>query len=68
VTGVGYRRWFRRKAAEFGLKCWVAEVDRTTVEATLDGDTAPVAALVNAAVRGPRAAIPYWVSVKHVQQ
>ena len=66
VTRVGYRRWFRRKIREFGLTGSVANVDPATVEATLEGKTAPVAALVNAAVRGPRAAVPYWVAVDHV--
>jgi D-alanine-D-alanine ligase-like ATP-grasp enzyme/acylphosphatase len=66
VTRVAYRRWFKRRAKKFGLTGWIANADRTTVEAVLEGDTAPVAALVNAAVRGPRRALPYWVSVEHV--
>jgi D-alanine-D-alanine ligase-like ATP-grasp enzyme/acylphosphatase len=66
VTGVGYRRWFMRRAHEFGLIGRVTNVDRVTVQATLEGDTAPVAALVNAAVRGPRRAIPVWVAAEHI--
>jgi acylphosphatase len=66
VTGVGYRRWFERQAVEFGLTGQIANVGRSTVEARLEGDTAPVAALINAAVRGPRRATPYWVSVEHI--
>jgi acylphosphatase len=66
VTRVGYRRWFSRKAKEFGLTGWVANIDRSTIAAALEGEAAPVAALVNAAVRGPVKAIPYWVDVRHV--
>ncbi len=66
VTRVGYRKWLRRRAKEFGLTGWVANADRTTVEAALEGDIAPVAALVNAAVRGSWRAVPFWVAVEHV--
>jgi D-alanine-D-alanine ligase-like ATP-grasp enzyme/acylphosphatase len=66
VTRVGYRRWFRRKAEEFGVTGGIAGVDRNTVTATIEGGAAPVAALVNAAVRGPAKAVPYWVDAKHV--
>jgi D-alanine-D-alanine ligase-like ATP-grasp enzyme/acylphosphatase len=65
VTGVGYRRWFRRKAIEYGLTGWIANSNRTTAEAILEGEVAPVAALVNAAVRGPTGAVPYWVVAEH---
>ena len=66
VTGVGYRRWFRHKAKEYGLTGLISTTNRTTLQGSLDGETAPVAALMNAAVRGPRRAIPYWVSIEHV--
>jgi len=65
-VGLAYPRWLSSKAREFGLTGWVARKDGTTVEAILEGETAPVAALVNAAVRGPGGSVPYWVMAEHV--
>jgi len=64
-VGLRYRHWFSARAREFGLTGWVARANRVTVEAALEGETAPVAALVNAAVRGPGGSVPYWVKAEH---
>ena len=66
VTGVGYRRWVTSKARQFGVTGWVANENLQTVVAHLEGETAAVAALVNAAVRGPRKARVNWVETEHV--
>jgi D-alanine-D-alanine ligase-like ATP-grasp enzyme/acylphosphatase len=58
VTGVGYRRWFARHAQASGLNGWVANADRRTVQAVLEGETVAVSALVTAAIAGPQAAQP----------
>jgi D-alanine-D-alanine ligase-like ATP-grasp enzyme/acylphosphatase len=65
VMGVGYRRWFRRKAIEYGLTGGITRVNSAIVEAVLEGELAPAAAFVNAAVRGPRGAVPYCVLAEH---
>lgn len=64
VTRVGYRAWLADEARTFGVAGWVRNADRSTVEALLEGEVAPVAALVNAAVRGPARAVPFWVAAK----
>jgi D-alanine-D-alanine ligase-like ATP-grasp enzyme len=64
-VGPRYRQWFTRKANEFGLQGWISTASGLTV-AEIEGETAPVAALVNAAVRGPGRSVPFWVRAEHV--
>ena len=65
VTGVGYRRWFKKWADEFGLVGRIFGVGPRTIEAELQGDPLAVAALAAAAIRGPRKARPTSVRTVH---
>ncbi len=62
----GYHRWFRRHAGSFGVTGWIRQVDRTTTEVVLSGDTVPVTTLAALAALGPRRSGPYLVSTTHV--
>src|SRR5690625_5287118 len=66
VTAVGYRAWMRRQAKTFGVRGWVQNAGKRSVEAVLVGDTEPVSALAAAAVLGPRKALPTSVATTHV--
>ncbi|WP_159619787.1 acylphosphatase [Ruania rhizosphaerae] len=67
VNGVGYRRWMRRQAVEFGLTGWVRNISRRRVEVVLVGETVAVSALAAAAVLGPARSRPTSVTTEHVQ-
>ncbi|UFU02207.1 acylphosphatase [Ruania suaedae] len=67
VTGVGYRRWMRRQAVEFGLTGWVRNISRRRVEVVLVGETIAVSALAAAAVLGSPRSRPTSVTTEHVQ-
>lgn len=56
VQGVGYRAWATRMAAELGLRGWVRNRGNGTVELLVSGTDQAVAAMIEAARRGPRAA------------
>lgn len=56
VQGVGYRAWGMRVAAELGLRGWVRNRIDGTVEMLVTGSDEAVAAMVEAARRGPRGA------------
>jgi acylphosphatase len=56
VQGVGYRAWATRFASELGLRGWVRNRADGTVEILATGAHAAVAAMVEAARHGPRAA------------
>src|SRR5699024_1998736 len=58
VTGVGYRKWLRRRAGVSGISGWVRNIDKRTVEAVIVGDTDPVTAVAAATILGPRHAVP----------
>jgi D-alanine-D-alanine ligase-like ATP-grasp enzyme/acylphosphatase len=68
VSGVGFRAWMERKAAEFGLTGWVRNVDERTVEAVIVGDLIPTSALAAASITGPRAAAPTEVITTHIPE
>ena len=61
VTGVGYRNWLSRYAAQFGVTGSVRNIGTDQVLAELHGDTLPVAAMAAACVLGPKAARPQAV-------
>jgi acylphosphatase len=67
VQGVGYRAWATRLAIELGLRGWVRNRSDGSVEILATGDAAAVAALVEAARRGPRAARVSAVEVRDDQ-
>jgi acylphosphatase len=56
VQGVGYRVWATRVAAETGLRGWVRNRIDGTVEMLVTGRDDALAAMIEAAHRGPRAA------------
>jgi acylphosphatase len=56
VQGVGYRLWATRTAARLGLRGWVRNRSDGSVEVLVTGDPQNVAAMVEAARRGPPAA------------
>lgn len=56
VQGVGYRVWAARVAAEIGLRGWVRNRIDGTVEMLVTGPDDALAAMIEAAHRGPRAA------------
>ena len=56
VQGVGYRLWATRTATGLGLRGWVRNRADGSVEALVTGEAQDVAAMVQAAQRGPPAA------------
>lgn len=58
VAGVGFRNWLRRRALTTGVKGWVRNVDKRTVEAILVGETDPTTAVVASTILGPKKAVP----------
>jgi acylphosphatase len=56
VQGVGYRVWAVRTATELGLRGWVRNRMDGTVEMLIIGLHEDIAAMIEAAYRGPRAA------------
>lgn len=56
VQGVGYRVWATRVAAEIGLRGWVRNRADGTVEMLVTGRDDAIAAMIEAANGGPRAA------------
>jgi acylphosphatase len=56
VQGVGYRAWATRVAVELGVRGWVRNRTDGTVEMLVTGADDTVAALIEAARRGPPAA------------
>jgi acylphosphatase len=53
VQGVGYRLWMTRTAASLGLRGWVQNRTDGSVEALVTGTPQAVAALIEAARKGP---------------
>lgn len=56
VQGVGYRAWAARLATELGLRGWVRNRTDGTVEMLITGGNDAIAAMIEAARQGPRAA------------
>jgi acylphosphatase len=56
VQGVGYRLWMTRTAASLGLRGWVRNRRDGSVEALVTGVPKAVAALIEAARKGPSGA------------
>ena len=53
VQGVGYRLWMTRTAASLGLRGWVRNRTDGSVEALVTGTPEAVAAMTEAARKGP---------------
>jgi acylphosphatase len=53
VQGVGYRLWMTRTAASLGLRGWVRNRKDGSVEALVTGAREAVAAMIEAARKGP---------------
>ena len=53
VQGVGYRLWMTRTAASLGLRGWVRNRTDSSVEALVTGAPEAVAAMIEAARKGP---------------
>ena len=53
VQGVGYRLWATRTAASLGLRGWVRNRTDGSVEALVTGTPQTVAAMIEAARKGP---------------
>jgi acylphosphatase len=53
VQGVGYRLWMTRAAASLGLRGWVRNRKDGSVEALVTGAPEAVAAMIEAARKGP---------------
>lgn len=66
VTGVGYRRWLRRRALHTGVSGWVRNVDDKTMETVLSGPTAATTALVASLILGPKRALPTTYAAEHL--
>lgn len=68
VTGVGYRSWFARRARDYGCVGTIRNRSARKVEVRIAGPTAPVSALVTAAILGPTRAIPTSVFTSHIDE
>lgn len=56
VQGVGFRNYMEYKALQLGVRGWVRNRSDGSVEAMVQGPAAAVAAIIECAQRGPRAA------------
>ena len=68
VTGVGYRRWFARRAQEYGCVGTIRNRTGRRLEIRVGGPTAAVSALVTAAILGPPRARPTSVTSTHIEE
>lgn len=68
VTGVGYRRWFARRARQHGCVGSIRNRGRRRVEIKVAGPTVAVSALVTAAILGPSRALPTSVRTTHLDE
>jgi D-alanine-D-alanine ligase-like ATP-grasp enzyme/acylphosphatase len=66
VTGVSFRRWFRRRAERFGVAGQIENTGRKEVTILMDGPADAVSALVYLAILGPRKSGPTSVTTTHV--
>lgn len=67
VTGVGYGRWFERRAEKSGLSGWFRSTGERVAEARIAGPTAAVTAMVTLAILGPPKAAPESVRSVHAE-
>lgn len=65
ITGVGYGRWFERRAQKSGLSGWIRSTGERVAEVRISGPTAAVTAMVALAVLGPPKAAPESVRAVH---
>lgn len=66
VTGVGFRKWLRRRARQSGVTGWVRNVNSRTLEAVISGPTAPTTALAASTILGPKRALPTTYTAEHI--
>lgn len=66
VTGVGFLRWFQRRAARFGVSGYIEAVSPTKVRAHVQGDADAVAALGYLAAVGNQRGLPTSVTMTPV--
>lgn len=67
VQGVGYRNYLEFKAHELGVHGWVRNRSDGSVEAVVSGEPAAVAAIIECARRGPRAAQVTAVTISETE-
>ena len=67
VQGVRYRAWTVKTAASLGLVGWVRNRSDGSVEAVVQGDTASLAAMIEACNAGPAAAQVSSVAVTYLE-
>lgn len=65
ITGVGYGKWFERRAEKSGLSGWFRSTGDRVAEARIAGPTAAVTAMVTLAILGPPKAAPESVQSMH---
>lgn len=58
VQKVGYRRWLKKRADDFGVECKAENVGEREVHAELSGPVDGIAALAYLAMVGPERAVP----------
>lgn len=56
VQGVGFRNYIAYKAQQLGIQGWVRNRSDGSVEAEVHGSGSAIAAIIDCAHRGPRAA------------
>ncbi len=64
VQGVAFRHYTVKKALSLNLKGWVRNLDDGRVEAVLEGDDAPVDAMLAWCKKGPSSACVTHVDVQ----
>ncbi|NLS10060.1 ATP-grasp domain-containing protein [Nesterenkonia sp. MY13] len=66
ITGVGYRRWFGRRAERSGLRGWIRSTGEREAEAVISGSVEAVTAMATLAVLGPPKSAPESVKSTHL--
>ncbi|WP_146342004.1 acylphosphatase [Nesterenkonia sp. NBAIMH1] len=68
VTGVGYRKWFGRRARQFGLTGYVKNASRKRVEAVVSGPADAVSALGYLSSKGPTKSVITSVAMTRAER
>lgn len=68
VTGVGYGKWFTRRASKSGLSGWFRNTGERQAEALVSGPTAAATAMATVAILGPPKAAPESVKSVHTSE